>query len=58
MGGAAAGVGLGLGLGLVNCVQLKCRDGGTIVVGVLAVVVVWVLACMMLECWLDGLWSV
>ena len=27
-------------------------------VGVLAVVLVWVLACMRLECWLDGLWGV
>ena len=26
-------------------------------VGVLAVVLVWVLACMRLECWLDGLWG-
>ena len=26
-------------------------------VGVLAVVVVWVLVCMRLECWLEGLWS-
>ena len=27
-------------------------------VGVLAVVLMWVLACMGLECWLDGLWGV
>ena len=27
-------------------------------VGVLAVVLVWVLACMRLECWLNGLWGV
>ena len=26
-------------------------------VGVLAVVLMWVLACMELECWLDGLWG-
>ena len=25
--------------------------------GVLAVVLMWVLACMRLECWLDGLWG-
>ena len=33
---------------------LRYRDGGTIVVGVLAVVLVWVLACMRLGCWLAG----
>ena len=27
-------------------------------VSVLAVVLMWVLACMGLECWLDGLWGV
>ena len=27
-------------------------------VGVLAVVLMWVMACMRLECWLDGLWGV
>ena len=26
-------------------------------VGVLAVVLMWVLACMRLECWRDGLWG-
>ena len=36
----------------------SARDGGTIVVDVLAVVLMWVLACMRLECWLDGLWGV